>query len=175
MFPDGCGGALPTSTATHLWRGSRRGGGCAAPGARAPPLPRHCPRYATDNGAGAFRRLFLSLAKCRRRGNTRSQPPDKSVPPGRETGAAGKTPDRPVSETEAARVPGLSFPQPVGLLTRNCRRSERPAPPQASGPTPPGQGDSGDARLGLGEAQRTAPGPSRTAPRDLTPPGPARP
>lgn len=31
---------MPTTTATHLGRRSRRGGGCAAPGARAPPLPR---------------------------------------------------------------------------------------------------------------------------------------
>ncbi|XP_033375289.1 formin-like protein 20 [Parus major] len=155
--------------------GEPRGGGCAAPGARAPPLPRHCPRYATGNGAGALRRLFLSPAKCRRRGNTGAQPPEKFMPPGRETGASGKTPGHPVSETELARVPGLPFRQPVGLRTGNCHRSERPTPPRASGPAPPRQGDSGDARLGFGEAQRAAPGSIQKAPRDPIPPGPARP
>lgn len=142
--------------------------------ASAAPAP-HCPRYATGNGAGALRRLFLSLGKCRRRGNTLPQPPHTFVPASRDTRAADKTPSRPASETEPARVPGLPFRQPLGLRTRNCRRSERPAPPRGSGPAAPRQGDSRDTRLGLGEAQRTAPGPSRPPPRDPAPPGPPRP
>lgn len=135
MFPDGCGGALPTSTATHLWRGSRRGGGCAAPGARAPPLPRHCPRYATDNGAGAFRRLFLSLAKCwqhsvaaarqicasrprNRSGWQDPRPPslrDRGGPrPGAVLSAARGPADEELPPERAAGAPSGLWPNPAG-------------------------------------------------------------
>ncbi|XP_077047901.1 uncharacterized protein LOC129131659 isoform X4 [Agelaius phoeniceus] len=166
---------------THLWRRGRRGGGCAAPGARAPPAPRLCPRYATGNGAGALRAASspgrnagAGAALARSRLFSSCLPAERAEQPAepRPRGLKGRESER------RPRVPGPPLQQRVGLRARNCRRSER----AAGAPSGLRQGDSGDARLRLGEAQRTAaaglradsaarPGPAPPGPEPRRGPG----
>lgn len=112
--------------------------------------------------------------------------PTSSCLPTEKPEAVSKTPGRPVSETEPARVPGLPFRQPVSLRTRICRRSERPASPRASCPAPQRQGDSGTPAspslrprgqhwAPAGQRRGTRPHPARPGPPRPRPRPPPRP
>lgn len=160
-FPEGCGGALPEHR-THLWRRGRGGGGCAAPGARAPPPPRLCPRYATGNGARPGRKAGAVATLARSRLISSCLPAEKAEQLSRAPAARSQ------GETEPAAPPGAAPSAACGPVGEEL-------PPQRAAGAPSGlrQGDSGDARLRLGEAQRTAAGCRRTAPRGPAPPGPA--